>query len=108
MWNPPTTKQLQKIPRLYSTQKTPKEDKKVYMKFFIGEWKWYAIEYDGKDTFFGYVTSPIEPKGTLGYFSLKELKNARAGMIRVDRDLHQVSPYKPKNLMTILREDRII
>jgi hypothetical protein len=101
MWNPPTKKQLEKIPKLYSTD--GEKDKKVYMKFFLGGWTWYACEFDGKDTFFGLVLSPMEPKGEMGYFSLSELKNVKQGYMQVDRDLYEVTVYSPKLLSQLIK-----
>lgn len=99
MWNPPTKKQLDKIPPLYSQEN--EKDPKVYMKFFMGGWTWYAMEFDGKDMFFGLVKSPIMPEGELGYFSLRELMNLKKGFVQVDRDLHGVTPYSPKRLSEV-------
>lgn len=35
-----------KLPKLYATEKTPLEDKRVIVKFFCpwGSWTWYAVE----------------------------------------------------------------
>lgn len=101
MWNPPTKIQLSKIPKLYSTEKV--KDKKIYMKFFLGGWTWLAAEFDGKDQFFGLVISPMEPTGEWGYFSLSELKSVKAGPIEVDRDVYDITPYKPKKISEIKR-----
>ena len=73
------------------------------MKFFMGGWTWFVTEFDGKDTFFGLVISPIVPEGEWGYFSLAELKGLRKGFIEVDRDLHEVTPYSPKKISQIRR-----
>lgn len=96
MWNKPTKKQLEKIPKLYSTDGI--KDKKIYMKFFLGGWTWYVAEFDGTDTFFGLVVSPMNPNGKWGYFSLKELMSVKQGYVQVDRDLYEVTVYSPKKL----------
>jgi len=102
MWNEPTKKQLELIPKLYETDGVPLEDKKVYMKFFMGAWTWYVMEYDGKDTFFGLVISPMtQPNGELGYFSLSELKSLKQGFVQVDREIHGIQPRTPKYLREI-------
>lgn len=46
----------------------------VICKFFdpCGSWTWYATEFDGDDTFFGYV---VGFEKEWGYFSLSELES---------------------------------
>jgi hypothetical protein len=65
-----------KLPPLYSTEEIPTADKMVVAKFFspYSNWTWYAVEFDGEDTFFGYVDGL---EGEWGYFSLAELEQAR-------------------------------
>jgi len=79
------TKALRKkLPGLYQTES--KKDPLVICKFFTpdAQWTWYAIEFDGKDTFFGYVDG-IFPE--LGYFSLLELQSVRGSLgLPVERD----------------------
>ena len=100
MWNPPTKKQLEKIPKLYAQENV--KDKKIYMIFFIGSWTWYVAEFDGIDRFFGFVTSPMEPDGSWGYFLLSELKKIRVSPgFEVDRDMYSVTVYKPKRMSEI-------
>ncbi|EMS77547.1 hypothetical protein [Desulfotignum phosphitoxidans] len=55
MWNMPTKEQLASIPRLYKIEHIPLKDKPIYLHFFIGNCDWYVIEFDGKDTFWGFV-----------------------------------------------------
>ena len=50
------TKELrEQLPPLYASEQI--DDPMVVCKFFYPDfhWRWYAIEFDGKDTFFGYV-----------------------------------------------------
>ena len=65
-----------KLPPLYATEDTPDCDKIVYAKFFTPDssWTWWAIEFDGDDTFFGLVDG-LEVE--MGYFSLSELESVR-------------------------------
>ena len=75
-----------KLPPLYS--KENEKDPKVLCKFFLSftKWTWYVIEFDGKDTFFGYVVGDYPE---LGYFSLKELQEIEGPYgIGVERDLY--------------------
>jgi hypothetical protein len=81
-----TKELLQKLPPLYTTQ--DEEDPMVWAKFFFPDfsWTWYATEFDGKDTFFGFVDGD-EPE--LGYFSLSELLNNRGVLgLSIERDLY--------------------
>ena len=69
-------------------------DALVQVKFFTPDryWIWYASEFDGEDLFFGLV-SGFELE--LGYFSLKELKEALGPLgLPIERDLY----YEPKTL----------
>lgn len=84
-----------KLPGLYATE-TVKEPL-VICKFFTPDagWAWYAIEFDGKDTFFGYVDGDFPE---LGYFSLCELESIRGKLgLPVERDLW----FKPCRLSEI-------
>lgn len=75
-----------KLPPLYS--KENEKDPKVLCKFFLPftKWAWYAIEFDGKDTFFGYVVGDYPE---LGYFSFRELKEIEGPYgIGVERDMY--------------------
>jgi hypothetical protein len=65
-----------KLPKLYSQENI--KDPVVYVKFFnpYGDGTWLATEFDGQDTFFGYVK--LHGDGELGYFSLRELENLKA------------------------------
>lgn len=77
-----------KLPKLYSTSEKKAEDVTVQCKFFTPDssWTWYATEFDGDDTFFGYVRG-LEAE--LGYFSLKELTENTGPMgMHIERDLH--------------------
>jgi hypothetical protein len=78
---------VKSLPALYTQDNNP--DPTVYVKFFnpCGSGTWYATEFDGNDTFFGYVTGMGDDE--LGYFSLSELSNTklRFGM-GIERDLY--------------------
>ena len=81
----------EKLPPLYHSEKLGLKAL-AQVKFFTPDsnWTWYASEFDGDDIFFGLV-SGFEVE--LGYFSLKELQEARGPLgILVERDLH----FEPK------------
>jgi hypothetical protein len=84
-----------KLPPLYSQEN--EEDPMVICKFFAvwTSWKWYGIEFDGKDLFFGYVAGDFPE---LGYFSLSELQELKGPMgLRIERDMY----FKPIRLSGI-------
>lgn len=87
------TDELKKtIPALYAQEHNP--DPTVYVKFFTpwSHWTWYATEFDGEDTFFGWVAGLDEE---LGYFSLSELEGIRGPVgLRIERD----RSFKPQPL----------
>ena len=95
------TKAIKKqLPKLYSQEEI--KDPKAIVKFFQpwGEWTWYGIEYDGEDTFFGYV---MGWESELGYFSLSELKSINGPMgLKIERDLY----FNPKRLSEIKDNNR--
>jgi hypothetical protein len=75
-----------KLPKLYETKDVPLEDKVLRVKFFTptSNWTWYATEFDGEDTFFGYVEGM---ENEWGYFSLKELSDVKGPYgVGVERD----------------------
>ncbi len=79
------TEELRKrLPPLYATREQP--DPTVQAKFFTPwtDWTWYAVEFDGKDSFFGVVDGFCTE---WGYFSLAELAAIRGPEgLRIERD----------------------
>jgi hypothetical protein len=74
------TKEIRKkLPVLDPDDETPPELKIATVKFFGGgRGTWYGCEFDGTDTFFGYVVSPLSPDfDEWGYFTLSELEAIR-------------------------------
>ena len=70
----------------------------AHVKFFTpdGHFTWYASEFDGEDSFFGFVSGD-EPE--LGYFSLAELRELRGKLgLPVERD----RSFKPTPLREIM------
>ena len=99
MWNPPTKKQLAKLPKLYATEKVKLENKMIRMHFFIGSSDWYIAEFDGVDTFFGYaILNGDLQMAEWGYVSLRELKEIKVGYVEVDREIH----WKPKKFSKVM------
>jgi len=83
------TKVLEKkFPKLYENEKKEPKDIKIIAKFFCpwNQWTWFATEYDGEDTFFGYVKGDFDE---LGYFTLSELKSVKGPFgLKIERDLY--------------------
>lgn len=92
MWNEPNKERLDKIPRLYETEKTPVDEKLIYLHFFIGGCDWYVAEYDGDDTFWGYaILNGDLQNSEWGYFSFSELRAIRVkGGVEVDCELEKI------------------
>ena len=90
MWNKPTENQLRKIPALYSTDRIPLKEKRIYMHFFLGGCDWYIAEYDPEEQiFFGFaILNNDYDMAEWGNISFKELCELRVSFLEVDRDLH--------------------
>jgi hypothetical protein len=77
------------LPSLYNSEKHPEKDAIATVKFFspYSNWTWYAVEFDGEDTFFGLVDG-FEME--YGYFSYSELETVTVfgGVPAVERDCH--------------------
>ena len=74
------------LPPLYSKEK--EKDPWIVCKFFMPmtKWTWYVTEFDGKDTFFGFVAGEYPE---LGYFSLSELEKLEGPYgLGVERDIY--------------------
>lgn len=81
-----TKELLEQLPPLYATE--DEADPMVWAKFFYPTCSltWYAIEFDGKDLFFGFVDSDFPE---LGYFSLAEMRQTRDQWgLPIERDLY--------------------
>ena len=74
---------------LYNSEKHPEMEAIAQVKFFspYSQWTWYAIEFDGVDTFWGLVDG-FEME--YGYFSYSELEavSVFGGVPAVERDCH--------------------
>jgi len=79
----------EKLPPLYNSEKHPEKEAIAMVKFFspYSQWTWYAVEFDGEDTFFGLVDG-FEME--YGYFSYSELEAVTVfgGVPAVERDCH--------------------
>ena len=75
------------LPPLYNSEKHPEKESVAMVKFFspYSQWTWYAVEFDGVDTFWGLVDG-FEME--YGYFSYSELEAVTVfgGVPAVERD----------------------
>lgn len=83
----------ERLPKLYSTEQVPAEEKIAVVKFFFpaGRGTWFAVEGQREEnngyTFFGFVVSPLGPDcDEWGYFSLSELESVEVRGLRIERD----------------------
>ena len=101
MFNEPTDTELAKVPRLYETENVPVKDKIIHMHFFLASSDWFIAEFDGDDTFFGFVClNGWKDCAEWGYISFKELRELRVKQpilfdcekrfmpLEVDRDVY--------------------
>jgi hypothetical protein len=89
---------LRGTPGLHTTEN--ENDPVASVKFFdpCSQWTWYAVEWDGQETCFGWV---VGFEREAGLFSIKELSEIRGALeIGVEIDVH----YKPKPLSAIQTE----
>ena len=77
------------IPELYA-QDGKGMDAIVHLKLFgPGRFTLYVTEFDGEDTLFGYVVSPLGADcDELGYSSLSELASVWTGYPSIERDCY--------------------
>jgi len=103
MWNEPSDKELEKMPKFYETEDVVAEEKVIHMHFFMGGCDWYVAEYDAeKELFFGFaILNNDYQMAEWGYVSLKELCKLSANGIEVDRDLY-FEPTKSKGIEKIM------
>ena len=75
------------LPPLYNSEKHPEKEAIAMVKFFspYSQWTWYAVEFDGDDTFWGLVDGF---EMAYGYFSYSELEAVTVfgGVPAVERD----------------------
>jgi len=97
MWNEPSKKRLDKIPRLYDTEDIPLKEKNIHLHFFLGSCDWFAAEFDGDDVFFGFVVLNGDLEmAEWGYFSLSELKEIRTRHgFEIDCELEEYWKVRP-------------
>ena len=95
------TEEIRKrLPPLGSNENTPLTEMIAQVKFFTPDssWTWYAVEFDGKDIFWGWVQGFEEE---FGAFSLSELAAIRGPWgLQVERDLY----FEPTPLKEVMKK----
>jgi len=95
MWNTPSRQRLIEIPALYATDNTELRDKLIYLHFFIGNCDWYVAEFNGKDTFWGFVVLNGDLlNAEWGYFTLSELQSVQIHGVEIDCELEDIWQIK--------------
>ncbi len=106
MWNTPNKERLDKIPRLYETEEISLKEKMIHLHFFIGDTDIFICEYDGEDTFWGFVllNGDLE-MAEWGYINFSELKSIRIGRgFEVDCDLERFWKVRPAKKVRLICE----
>jgi LSD1 subclass zinc finger protein len=90
MWNKPSRQTLNSLPKLYSTEEVPLKEKLIQLHFFIGNTDFFIIEYDGENTFWGFVILNGDMEmSEFGYVDFDELKSIKVNSWHeIDCDLH--------------------
>lgn len=99
MINVPTIEQLNELPRLRETEHVEPEEKIVHLHFTVEQCHWWVIEWDGQDTFFGFVLLyGIDKYARFGLFQFSELQEIKvAGLFEVVNDPYWI-PKPIKNI----------
>ena len=97
MWNAPTPYRLSQIPKLYETDPVSLRNKLIHLHFFLADSDWYVAEFDGKDTFWGFVILNGDyVNAEWGYFSFSELRRIRMnGWMEIDCELERHWKVRP-------------
>ena len=81
----PNKEQLDKLLRLYETENISLTGKLIYLHFFIFGSDWFIAEYDGDDTFFGFVIlNQNYINAEWGYLSFQELRDLKVWSVKID------------------------
>ena len=80
----PCPQALARIPSLGETKDIPAGEKLIHLHFVLIHAHWYVAEFDGADTFFGFIDPGDSILAEWGYFRLSDLQEARALVPIVD------------------------
>ncbi len=104
MWNEPDKKRLDKIPRLYETKHIPLKEKSIHLHFFIRDTDFFICEYDGKDTFWGFVVLNGDLEmAEWGYINFSELQSIETGNgLEIDCETENLWKVRPAKEITLI------
>ena len=89
MWNTPSKQRLAQIPKFYETEGVPATEKIIHLHFFLAGCDWYVCEFDGFDTFFGFVILNGDYQtAEWGYFTIHKLDRLNVRGLEIDMDLY--------------------
>ncbi len=88
-------KTTEQIPPLYSREHEHDPEAVISLVDTVSGWRWYILEFDGKDTCFGLVKGQ---ETELGYFSLVEIEGLNSRFERIVRD----AAYAPTRLSLLM------
>jgi len=91
MWNTPKPNLLANIPDLYATESIPLKEKLIHCHFFLADSDWYVAEFNGTDTFWGFVILNGDYyNAEWGFFTLRKLDqlNVRGFEVEFDEYWH--------------------
>jgi len=77
MFNEPSKEVLNRLPRYGANEQISQEKIVIHGHFFIGGCDWYVAEFDGEDTFWGFVNLNCPQNAEWGPFLLSELRELR-------------------------------
>ena len=104
LWNKPSQKRLNHIPRLYETESIVLKDKIIHLHFFIGVSDWYIAEYDGDELFFGYaILNGDMQNAEWGYISFTELRGININGIEIDCEQEEHWQQKPASQISKIK-----
>jgi len=105
VWNPPSKRRLNKLPRLYETEHVPLKDKLIHLHFFINGCDWYVAEYDGTDLFFGFaiLNNDLECS-EWGYISFQDLSEIKVNGFEVGCELEGYWTVSPAGEIATIRK----
>ncbi|MCG8632236.1 MAG: DUF2958 domain-containing protein [Desulfobacterales bacterium] len=106
MENHPTHQQLAKIPKLHKNDHIQMKDKIIHLHFTFPRCDWYIAEFDGKDTFFGFVILNNDLLfAEWGYISFEFLKIVDIAGKQIELDLDW-KPQKASDVQRICQAQR--
>ena len=103
MWNKPTKKMLEKLPKSNEIDGVTIEEIKIHMHFFVDSCDWYIASSDktGDDyILFGFACLGDKELAEWGTVYLSELIEPKVKFLEVDREIH-FKPTRAKEIPLI-------